>query len=133
MAPVISLPVSGQGSNTGEPNMTDGEPLGSKIKSVNASCFCMSVNSVCTCIHLNGNFNKAKIKKVLTLIHKHPMCDSGPSTSTHGCVKRRKLLNSESSDEKVKISESKKVCKVTEMDSDDLDSDDLSADEANVS
>lgn len=133
MAPtVIAQSGNGQDPLEMEPNNQDEDLPVNKIKSVNTSCFCMSINS-CTCIHLNGDFNKIEIKKVLALVHNKSMCDPGPSTSNHSCVKRRKILSSESSEEKVKISESKKICKVMEVDdSDDLDSDDFSADDTNV-
>lgn len=106
------------------------EKIKTSLNVLKTSCLCTSVAGVCTCIHLNGNFNNAKIKKVLTLIQEPTMCEAGPSTSSYSRIKRRKLPSSESSDERLSIIESKKVCKA--LDSDDLDSDDVSANEADV-
>uniref|UniRef100_A0A8D8S1Q5 Uncharacterized protein n=1 Tax=Cacopsylla melanoneura TaxID=428564 RepID=A0A8D8S1Q5_9HEMI len=127
--PIIELPLGESNLNSdaiGEPSKTneakDIPPKTKATKTVlNASCLCMSVNGVCTCIHLNGNFNRVQIKNVLDLINT-PLCEAGPSTSSYNSIKRRKLPSSESSDERLTVVESKKVCKA--LDSDDLDSDD---------
>ncbi|KAL1448186.1 hypothetical protein WDU94_000569 [Cyamophila willieti] len=129
MATPITEPLLGENNLnndvTEEPDKLNGaKDIPPKIKAttlLNTSCLCLNTSGVCTCIHLNGKFNQAQIKNVLDLI-KVPLCKAGPSTSNYNSIKRRKLPSSESSDERLTVAESKKVCKA--LDSDDLDSDD---------